>query len=272
MKEGLRNKLKETQVLIDKRLEELVFAGEGKLVKAMRYMLFGGGKRLRPFLIVETAKLFGVENEDVITAGCAIELLHTFSLIHDDLPAMDNDDFRRGKPSCHKKFDEETAILAGDALCVLSFELLSSHLKNTSAEKRCELIGILSKASGWRGMCLGQSMDMIFEKSGSLKSSDEAEKINKLKTGALFRACVEIGCVLGDADENDRKVMIEFSENFGQAFQLRDDIEDDEIDEASIDRIKEKIQKLVKKNKEILAKFDKTRMEGLLELNKFCIN
>jgi geranylgeranyl pyrophosphate synthase len=223
-------------------------------------------------LIIETAKLLGVEDDDVIISACAVEMLHTYSLIHDDLPAMDNDDFRRGKPSSHKKFNEETAILAGDSLLTMSFEILSVHLKNRDFETRCKIIEILSKAAGFRGMCLGQSMDLMYEKSGKLKSGKEAEKINKLKTGALFKACMEIGVVLGKANATEFNALILFAEHFGQAFQLRDDLEDKEIDETNIDMIKGKIALLIHNCFESLNIFDAGKVIAFKELARFCLD
>lgn len=272
MRQELKNILKNVQISVDKKLEELVQKNEDKLIKAMLYSLFTGGKRLRPMLVIETAKLLGTESEDVITVGCAIEMVHTYSLIHDDLPAMDNDDFRRGKPSIHKQFDEETAILTGDSLLTMSFEVLSSCLKNTNVEKKCKMIELLSKSIGYQGMCLGQSLDLAYEKSGKLKSGVEAEKINKLKTGAMFRACVEIGCILGEANDKERVALVNFTENFGQAFQLRDDLEDDEIDEESIPMIKKKIKDLVNNCFNNLTVFEEEETECFRELAKFCLS
>jgi geranylgeranyl pyrophosphate synthase len=272
MRENLKKILKNIKILVDKKLNELIPEDGNKLTEAVRYSLFSGGKRLRPMLVIETAKLLGVESKDVIISACAIEMLHTYSLIHDDLPAMDNDDYRRGKLSSHKKFDEETAILAGDSLLTMSFEILSGCLKETSAEKRCKMIEILSRAGGYKGMCLGQSMDLAYEKSGKLKSKEEAGKINKLKTGALFRACVEIGCVLGNATEIEQKSLVSFAENFGQAFQLRDDLEDGEIDKESIEIIKEKIHILIDNCFENLKVFNESKTECFKELARFCIS
>lgn len=272
MRKELKTILKSIKILVDERLNQLVPEDRNRLTEAMRYSLFSGGKRLRPMLVIEATKLLGVRGDDVITAGCAIEMLHTYSLIHDDLPAMDNDDFRRGKPSSHKQFDEETAILAGDALLTLAFETLSSELKNTDAEKRCKILGILSRAGGYRGMCLGQSLDLAYEKNGKLKSGVEAENINKLKTGALFRACVEIGCVLGNASNEERVALINFAENFGQAFQLRDDLEDDEIDKSNIKVIKDKIKQLVNNCYNNLTLFDMEKTNSFIELAKFCLS
>jgi len=271
MKEVLKNVLTNIKILVDKKLNELIPDDGNKLTQAMRYSLFSGGKRLRPMLVIETAKLFGVENEDVIISACAIEMFHTYSLIHDDLPAMDNDDFRRGKPSLHKQFDEETAILAGDALLTMSFEILSDRLKNTDAEKKCQIIALLSKAGGYQGMCLGQSMDLTFVKTKGLKKITNAENINKLKTGALFKACVEIGSVLGNASKEERSDLVNFTENFGQAFQLKDDLEDKEIDNANIEIAHNKMRHLIEQARKSLEKFERNKIEYLEELAKFCL-
>jgi len=271
MRKELENILSSIKISVDRELDKLIPEDRNRLTRAMRYSLFNGGKRLRPMMVIKTAELLGISNEDVVTSACAIEMLHTYSLIHDDLPAMDNDDLRRGELSSHKKFNEETAILAGDSLLTMTFEVLSVHLRNTDAEKRCKMIGVLSKASGYLGMCFGQSLDLAYEKSGKLKSGFDAEKINKLKTGALFRACIEMGCVLGEANDLESKALINFAENFGQAFQLRDDLEDDEIDEESVEMVKAKISKLVEECFENLGIFDEKKAECFKELARFCL-
>ena len=157
---------------------------EEQVIDAMRYALFAGGKRLRPFLVVMTSRLFSVEEENAIRVAAAIECLHTYSLIHDDLPAMDNDDVRRGKPSVHKKFDEATAVLAGDALLTLCFEILSDVKTHSDPEIRCELIATLSRAVGALGMVGGQMIDLKSENQSLIEN--EINRMQQMKTGALI--------------------------------------------------------------------------------------
>jgi len=261
--------LKKVAKIIDRKINQLIPENKNVLGDAMRYCLFSGGKRLRPFLVIETAKLFNIENEDIYEAACAVEFLHNYTLIHDDLPVMDNDDYRRGQLSCHKKYNEATAILAGDALLTLSFEILSS-LRNTSSENKCELIKALSQAAGYQGLCLGQDMDLKFEKSGKLKNTKQAKEINKLKTGKLFTASIEMGCILGNAHKKNKNLLLQFAENFGQAFQLRDDIIDKEIQPAKVALVNNDIKKLVDLNNELLYNF-KDKAKSLVELNSFLL-
>ena len=221
--------------------------------------------------------VFNIQNkDDLLTIACAVEMIHIFSLIHDDLPCMDNDDYRRGELTCHKKFNEYDALLAGDSLIPLSFETIISKT-NLSYEDKCKIILILSKAIGYKGMCLGQSLDMEFEKLNKSKTSTEAEKINIYKTGYLFKACIEIGCILGKADKNDTETLINFAINFGKAFQLADDIDDLEISNNEIEKTKIKIQKLVD---ESLKNLDNIKYKNkniysidiLKLIAKFCIS
>lgn len=236
----------DTRFDIFKRIEELLPVDGNVLTDVIRYSLLNKGKRLRPLLIMETFKLFNNNvNKNILNIAVAIEMLHTFSLIHDDLPAMDNDDYRRGELTCHKKFNEYDAILAGDSLVFLAYEII---LKETDIEqdKKFKILLKISEALGYKGMCLGQSLDLDFEKNSKQKRSEDADKINILKTGCLFKACIEIGCILGEASDIDTKNMIDFSMGFGKAFQLADDLDDNEIIEEDINCIKEKIKLLVK--------------------------
>lgn len=211
---------------------------DSKLVEAMRYSSMSGGKRLRPFLVIVIAQIFGVKPVHALNAAVAVEFIHNYSLIHDDLPAMDNDDFRRGQPTCHKKFDEATAILAGDALLTLAFEVMSDPATHNDPATRCELIQTLAKASGFNGMVGGQMIDL--ENADKEISKEELVKLHRLKTGELFVASAEIGAILGGASAEDRKSMRYFAHDLGLAFQIKDDILDHyhiksgkvEIDEA----------------------------------------
>lgn len=198
--------------------------GEGKVIEAMRYSTLGAGKRLRPFLTVESAKLFGVNPEAAMMTAAAIEFVHTYSLVHDDLPAMDNDDFRRGKPSCHKQFGEAAAILAGDALLTYAFEVLSNPRVHPDANVRCELIRSVARASGVRGMVGGQMMDLDAEK--QTLSVDEVIRLQRLKTGELFAVSCEAGAILGKSAEPLRARLQRYAHDMGLAFQITDDLLD----------------------------------------------
>ena len=213
------------------RLENLFplpSGAEKKVVEAMYYSVSNGGKRLRPFLVAETAALFGISRETSFITAAALECLHSYSLIHDDLPAMDNDDLRRGKPTCHKKFDEATAILAGDGLLTYAFELLSSPRATASPEIRCELISLLASAAGaFNGMVAGQMLDLCSEKHAAGTGSEETIKhIEEMKTGRLLRFACEAGAVLGKASPEERRALVTYSRKIGIAFQIADDILD----------------------------------------------
>ena len=277
MQKELQEIINKTQELVSLHMEKLVPSDDENLTKAIRYSLFCKGKRLRPLLVLETAKIFNIQNkDDLLTIACAVEMIHIFSLIHDDLPCMDNDDYRRGELTCHKKFNEYDALLAGDSLIPLSFETIISKT-NLSYEDKCKIILILSKAIGYKGMCLGQSLDMEFEKLNKSKTSAEAEKINIYKTGYLFKACIEIGCILGKANEKDTKTLIDFAINFGKAFQLADDIDDLEISNNEIEKTKIKINQLVNESLKNLdnIKYKNKNIDSVNILKliaKFCIS
>ncbi len=201
---------------------------ERRVVDAMFYSVSNGGKRLRPFLVTTTAKLFGItESQSFITAA-ALECLHSYSLIHDDLPAMDNDDLRRGKPTCHKQFDEATAILAGDGLLTYAFELISSEKNKFSAEIKCRLVHLLASAAGaFDGMVAGQMLDLYSEKGVKIDNPEEIiQHIEEMKTGRLLRFAVEAGAVLGQAPQDKYDSLITYSRKIGVAFQITDDILD----------------------------------------------
>jgi hypothetical protein len=168
-----------------------------RLVEAMRYAAIGGGKRVRPLLVVSTASLFGVAREPALRAGAAIEAIHVYSLIHDDLPCMDNDDLRHGKPTLHKAYSEATAVLAGDALHALAFEILADDATSQDPLTRSELILTLGKASGMHGMAGGQMMDMVADEEGVTYDLHTITRLQQLKTGALLAASVEMGAILG---------------------------------------------------------------------------
>ena len=234
----IKSVLKDFSAQFNKDLQKyfpLPDGAEKRVVEAMCYSVMNGGKRLRPFLLCECAKLFGVEYETAFPAAASLEMLHTYSLIHDDLPAMDNDDFRRGNPTCHKKFDEATAILAGDGLLTYAFEVLSDALEIKPAQ-RLTLVQLLSSAAGsFGGMVAGQTLDLYAASTGD-KTSDEniITRLEEMKTGRLLRYACEAGAVLGEADKQARQILVEYSRKIGQAFQIADDILDREGDPALV--------------------------------------
>lgn len=207
------------------------FVPEGRLRSAMRYSLEAGGKRLRPILCLAATEAVGGDPEASLPAGCALELIHTYSLIHDDLPAVDNDALRRGKPSCHVAFDETTAVFAGDALHTLAFEVLSSEKWIAiSPEIRLQCIRIIAGATGNSGMIEGQMRDMLAAKTPLTR--DELRRLQELKTGALITAAVHVGALIGRADIDRIARMIEYGKHIGTAFQIIDDLLDIEGDSA----------------------------------------
>ncbi len=205
---------------------------EGRLYEAMRYGTLGGGKRLRPFLVIEAAGLFGVDSRRALRAGAAVELVHSYSLIHDDLPAMDDDDLRRGQPSCHVAFDEATAILAGDALLTLAFEVLADPKTHADAAVRCDLVGGLARPAGGLGMVGGQMIDLASENI----TADAAliSRLERMKTGALIAFCCEAGAILAAASVEQRRALREFGLDVGLVFQIVDDLLDVEGDQAAL--------------------------------------
>ncbi|HET7579724.1 MAG TPA: farnesyl diphosphate synthase [Bacillales bacterium] len=215
------------QQVVDTCLNERIQRVEApdRLKEAMLYSVRAGGKRLRPILLLATIEAFGYNSAPGVSVASAIEMIHTYSLIHDDLPAMDDDDLRRGRPTNHKVFGEAMAILAGDALLTLSFEVLGEidHSQVSDAVKS-ELVTKLARAAGAGGMVGGQSDDLMAE--GKALSSDELEMIHRLKTGKLLGFSVEAGALLAGADSKQQQMLEQFSKHLGLAFQIRDDILD----------------------------------------------
>ncbi len=197
---------------------------EARLLQAMRYATLGGGKRLRGFLVMEVSSLFGVAESCAARVAASVEMLHAYSLVHDDLPAMDDDDVRRGQPSTHKKFDEATAILAGDALQALAFELLADPDTHSDPLARCELVAALGQASGARGMAGGQMIDMATE--GQTLTAAEVGRLQALKTGRLIQYSAEAGAILGRAAPPLRAHIAAYGRDLGAAFQIADDVLD----------------------------------------------
>ncbi len=205
-----------------------------RLIEAMRYATLGGGKRLRPFLVMETARALGRAGRGPVRAGAAIECLHAYSLIHDDLPAMDDDDLRRGRPTTHRAFDEATAILAGDALQTLAFETLADPRTDPNAETRAALCAGLARASGLAGMVGGQVFDIAAETADAPLSLDEIARLQAMKTGALLGFSVKAGVLLADASAAARAAFEAYGRAIGAAFQIADDILDVEGDTATL--------------------------------------
>jgi farnesyl diphosphate synthase len=199
---------------------------EARLAEAMRYATLGGGKRMRAFLVIQGAALFSVSETCAARVAASIEMLHAYSLVHDDLPAMDNDDLRRGKPTTHKAFDEATAILAGDALQARAFELLAEPDTHSDPQARCELVAALGAAAGARGMAGGQMIDMLAE--GQPLDGPSVTRLQALKTGRLFQFSAEAGAILGRATPVQRHLLAAYGRDVGAAFQIADDLLDAE--------------------------------------------
>ncbi len=197
---------------------------EHRLFDAMRYAALGGGKRLRPFLVLQGAGLFSVSRKSALRTAAAIELVHCYSLVHDDLPAMDDDDLRRGKPTVHKAFDEATAILAGDALLTLAFEVLSHPDTHSNPEVCCRLVAALARAAGAHGMVAGQMIDL--SAAGGEVDIGEITRLQRLKTGALIGFACEAGAILGRAGEAQHEALRGYAHDLGLAFQIADDLLD----------------------------------------------
>lgn len=205
-----------------------------RLMAAMRHGALGGGKRLRPFLTIETARALGVTGEAPLRAGSAIECIHAYSLIHDDLPAMDDDDLRRGRPTVHKAFDEATAILAGDALLTLAFEAMAHPLTHADGGVRADLCLGLARAAGLGGMVGGQMLDIAAESATAPLSVEAIRQLQAMKTGALLRFAVEAGAIVAKAPAAQRRALMRYGESLGAAFQVADDILDAESDAATL--------------------------------------
>lgn len=206
-----------------------------RLASAMRHAVLAGGKRFRPFLVLETAELFAVPPELAIPAAAALECIHCYSLAHDDLPSMDNDEVRRGQPSVWKAFDEWTAILAGDALLTLAFELIATR-GDLDHRTRNDLIALVASAAGPAGMVGGQCLDLAAEKlaAAQARTATEIERLEAMKTGALIRAACEAGAVVGGADAALRRALVRFGRELGLAFQIADDLLDAEGETATV--------------------------------------
>ena len=233
----------DTEALLDRLLSPGPAEGElsrpTRLIEAMRYSSLNGGKRFRPFLVVESANLFGVPRRNALMAGAALECVHCYSLVHDDLPAMDNDDLRRGQPTAHKAFDEATAILAGDSLLTFAFDILSRPQTHEDPAVRVELVTALARASGVGGMAGGQMLDLAAEgrfvqKRATQFTENEVLTLQAMKTGALLRFGCEAGGILAAATPQQRQALSRYGAAVGKAFQIADDLLDLEGDSALV--------------------------------------
>lgn len=222
-----KKSLKDFADAIENKLLEFLPASQGmekQVVDAMRYALLAGGKRLRPFLVMQSASLFSIPEENAMRVAAAIECLHTYSLIHDDLPTMDDDELRRGKPTTHIKYNEATAILAGDSLLTLAFEILADEKTHSDAEVRCTLIAALSRAAGTFGMVGGQMIDLKAE--NEPLPMQEIIRMQQMKTGALIVFSCEAGAILAKVKDERRDALVKYANDIGLAFQIVDDLLD----------------------------------------------
>jgi farnesyl diphosphate synthase len=205
-----------------------------RLLEAMRYATLGGGKRLRPFLVIESARLFGIEGPAALRTACALEMIHCYSLVHDDLPAMDDDDLRRGRPAAHKAFDEATAILAGDGLLTYAFDVVADPATHADAGLRAALVLALARAAGLGGMVGGQALDLAAETAATPLDQAATLEMQAMKTGALLRFAVDAGAILGAATPEQAEALRRYGKALGAAFQIADDILDAEGDTAAL--------------------------------------
>ena len=230
-----KTELTESAQAVEEELDRLLTwetRPEAKLIEAMRYSTLGGGKRVRPFLVIASSRLFNVARICAMRTAAAIEMVHCYSLIHDDLPAMDDDDLRRGRATCHVQFDEATAILAGDALLTRTFEVLGQPATHSDPQVRCDLVTELARAIGVDGMVGGQMLDLMAEHENL--SIPEITRLQRLKTGKLILFACECGAILGKAPEAARNALRAYANDMGLSFQIIDDLLDVEGDAAEV--------------------------------------
>jgi farnesyl diphosphate synthase len=231
----LQKAMAESARAVSETLDRLLKVGDGRearLMEAMRYSSLGGGKRIRPFMVTAGARLFAVAESCALRAAAAVEMVHCYSLVHDDLPAMDDDDLRRGQPTCHVRFDEATAILAGDALLTRAFEVLADVPTHPDPQVRSQLVLALAKASGADGMVGGQMLDLLAE--NARLDMPEITRLQRMKTGALIAFACEAGAILGKAAEPARHALRAYAHDLGLAFQIADDLLDVEGTAAEV--------------------------------------
>ena len=290
----LKEYLKEKKVLVEKTIDEYLseFSYPVQIAEGMKYAVLNGGKRIRPILILMVLDLLGKDEKIGLPSGAALEMIHSYSLVHDDLPALDNDDYRRGKLTTHKKFGEAEGILIGDALLTHAFNVLTEKNRGVSAEKIVEIVKLTSSYAGINGMIGGQMIDI--ESEGKKISLETLKYIHKNKTGKLLRLPVEIACILGDVSKDVREKLEEYADFIGLAFQIKDDIldvegdfeklgkpigSDAEIEKATypsmvgMEKSKELLNEITEKAKKIIAdNFPKERGILLIELADFIKN
>lgn len=228
----------DTEALLGQLLSDTLLPDEiarpRRVMEAMRYSTLGGGKRLRPFLVVESSAVFGVPRASALLAGAALECIHCYSLIHDDLPAMDNSELRRGRPTLHKQYDDATAILAGDALLTLAFDIISRDELHGDPMVRLLLTRALARASGIGGMVGGQMLDLAGEGRFGDREPVDVARLQQMKTGALLRYGCIAGAILGQASQKDHQALDDYGRALGEAFQIADDLLDVEGDAAAL--------------------------------------
>jgi geranylgeranyl diphosphate synthase type II len=270
--------------LIERALDRLLKLDNGPLSRAMRYAVFPGGKRFRPLLVLSSGACFGVAQPLLVPFACGLELIHCYSLVHDDLPSMDNDDFRRGKPTLHRAYGENLAILAGDALLTLAFEAMAgAPVPSDKIRLKQDVIRVVSRNAGVAGMVGGQALDITMKPKDMTRA--KVEKLIQKKTGALILAAVEAGAIFGDAPAAEKRALRNFGTSVGMAFQVRDDLLDarqerkagipdrpDYVTFSGAARAEKKLEALVRKAVISLAGFDRRAEElrhhalSLLEL------
>ncbi|MGX9390436.1 polyprenyl synthetase family protein [Nitrobacteraceae bacterium UC4446_H13] len=228
----------DTEALLGQLLSDALLPDEiarpRRVMEAMRYSTLGGGKRLRPFLVVESSAVFGVPRASALLAGAALECIHCYSLIHDDLPAMDNSELRRGRPTLHKQYDDATAILAGDALLTLAFDIISRDELHSDPTVRLLLTRALARASGIGGMVGGQMLDLAGEGRFGDREPVDVARLQQMKTGALLRYGCIAGAILGQASQKDYQALDDYGRALGEAFQIADDLLDVEGDAVAL--------------------------------------
>jgi len=257
--------LKNAQKEVDKTIKLLLPSGKGlekKLFEAINYSILSSGKRLRPYLVIQSSKLFDVDQKNALRVASSIEMIHAYSLIHDDLPSMDNDFLRRGLPTTHRKYNEATAILAGDSLLTLSFEILSDNLTHNDSKIRCELIYELARAAGANGMVAGQMMDL--EAENKKLSIGVITRIQRLKTGSLIAFSCNAGAILGRAEKKYKFALQGYAHDIGLAYQIRDDLLDITSTTKKLGKKVNKDKKIGKKN--FVSILGKERAKKQLEI------